>query len=149
MITKAEMKTIEKAEKILKREAEGIECYLSNPDAVRRYLRMALQHLQAEEFHCIFLNAQHGVIAMEKLFSGTIDASSVYPREVVKRSLSLNAANVIFAHNHPSGCAEPSQADNRITLKLRDALAMVDIRTLDHIIIGSKEVTSMAERGLL
>lgn len=148
MITEAERKVILKAEKILRREIKKDKCTLNSPDEVRRYLRVALQHLESEEFHCIYLDAQHRVVEIEKLFSGTIDASSVYPREVLKRCIFYNAAAVIFAHNHPSGVAEPSQADERITLRLRDALALVGVRVLDHIIVGA-DIVSMVERGLL
>jgi len=148
VITQAEMKVILKAEKILKRELTNDKLSLNSPDQVKRYLRVALQHLESEEFHCIYMDTQHRVVAIEKLFSGTIDASSVYPREVLKRCMFHNAAAVIFAHNHPSGIAEPSQADERITLRLRDALAFVDVRVLDHLVVGEK-IVSMAERGLL
>ena len=122
---------------------------LSSPTEVRDYLKAQLRDYQREVFLCLFLDTQHRVICSEELFQGTIDASSVYPREVVQRALGLNAAAVIFAHNHPSGINEPSQADQRITLRLRDALALVDIRVLDHMIIGDGPVLSMAERGLL
>ena len=122
---------------------------LSSPAEVRDYLKAQLRDYQREVFLCLFLDTQHRVICSEELFQGTIDASSVYPREVVQRALGLNAAAVIFAHNHPSGINEPSQADQRITLRLRDALALVDIRVLDHMIIGDGPVLSMAERGLL
>ena len=100
-------------------------------------------------FVCLFLDTQHRVICCEELFQGTLDASSVYPRDVVQRALALNAAAIIFAHNHPSGIAEPSQADQRITTRLCQALALVDIRVLDHMIVGDGAVLSMAERGLL
>jgi DNA repair protein RadC len=148
MITEAERKVILKAEKILRRELLKEKPALTSPDEVRRYLRISLQHLESEEFHCLYMDTQHRVVATEKLFSGTIDASSVYPREVLKRCMFHNAAAVIFAHNHPSGIAEPSQADQRITIRLRDALALVDVRVLDHIVVGA-DMVSMAERGLL
>ncbi|HSC76081.1 MAG TPA: DNA repair protein RadC [Pseudomonadales bacterium] len=130
-------------------EALQREAVLNSPSDVRDYLKARLRDYQREVFLCLFLDTQHRVICCEELFQGTIDASSVYPREVVQRALGLNAAAVIFAHNHPSGIAEPSQADQRITLRLRDALALVDIRVLDHMIIGDGPVLSMAERGLL
>ena len=95
------------------------------------------------------LDNRHRIISNEILFTGTIDGASVYPREVVKRCLQLNAAAIIFSHNHPSGIAEPSQADRQITLKLTQALALVDVRVLDHLVVGDKTVTSMAERGLM
>ena len=97
----------------------------------------------------LFLDAQNRVIGVEELFRGTIDGASVYPREVVKRCLAINAAAVIFAHNHPSGVAEPSQADQRLTQRLKAALATVDIRVLDHFVVGEAEALSFAERGLL
>lgn len=122
---------------------------LSSPADVRNYLKATLRDYRREVFLCLFLDTQHRVICSEELFQGTIDASSVYPREVVQRALALNAAAVIFAHNHPSGIAEPSQADQRITLRLRDALALVDVRVLDHMIVGDGPVLSMAERCLL
>ncbi len=122
---------------------------LNSPTEVRHYLKARLRDYRREVFLCLFLDTQHRVICGEELFQGTIDASSVYPREVVQRSLALNAAAVIFAHNHPSGVAEPSQADERITLRLRDALALVDVRVLDHMIVGDGQVLSMAERGLI
>jgi DNA repair protein RadC len=122
---------------------------LNSPDEVRNYLKARLRDFHREVFLCLFLDTQHRVICSEALFQGTIDASSVYPREVVHRALALNAAAVIFAHNHPSGIAEPSQADQRITIRLRDALALIDIRVLDHMIVGDGAVLSMAERGLL
>ena len=104
--------------------------------------------LEHERFCAIWLDNRHRVIRFDELSRGTIDGASVYPREVVKAALSVNAAACIFAHNHPSGISEPSQADERITRRLRDALALVDIRVLDHIVIGQTSV-SFAERGLL
>jgi len=107
---------------------------------------MGLEH---EVFVCIFLNNQHIVIKHEEMFRGTIDGASIYPREVAKRCLQLNAAAVLFAHNHPSGRTEPSQADRHITDKLKTALNLFDIRTLDHFIIGKDKPYSFAEHGLL
>lgn len=121
----------------------------SDPDSVRQYLSSQLRHLPQEVFACLFLDSQHRLISYEALFHGTIDSASVYPREVVKKVLSHNAAAVIFAHNHPSGVAEPSASDERITHKLQQALTLVDVRVLDHFIVGDNEVLSMAERGLL
>jgi DNA repair protein RadC len=100
-----------------------------------------------EVFACLFLDTRHRVISYEELFQGTIDGASVHPREVLRRALQHNAAAVILAHNHPSGVAEPSDADRRITTRLKDALALVDIRVLDHIVIGDQLATSFAERG--
>lgn len=122
---------------------------LTSPQLTRDYLRACLRDEQREVFSCLFLDSQHRVIIFEPLFFGTLDAASVYPREVVKRALRHNAAALIFAHNHPSGVAEPSQADQRITQRLKDALALVDIRVLDHIVIGDVDVMSFAERGLI
>lgn len=122
---------------------------MANPQAVRHFLLGHLRHYQQEVFACLFLDSQHRVIRFEPLFYGTIDAASVYPREVVKKALQLNAAAVILSHNHPSGVAEPSAADEQITRRLSDALALVDIRVLDHMVVGDKEVVSLAERGLL
>lgn len=121
----------------------------TQPDTVRHFLTSRLRHLPHEVFACLFLDNQHRLISYEALFRGTIDGASVYPREVVKKVLSHNAAAVIFAHNHPSGIAEPSISDERITHKLQQALQLVDVRVLDHFIVGDNDVLSMAERGLL
>lgn len=115
----------------------------------RSYLQRQLRHFDHEVFACLFLDTRHRLISFEPLFRGTIDGASVYPREVVKQALSHNAAAVIFAHNHPSGIAEPSQADIQITRRLRAALELVDIRVLDHIIIGDAETCSLAQQGAL
>ena len=122
---------------------------MSSPDAARSLLKLRLQPVEREVFACLFLDNQHRVLSYEELFYGTIDGASVHPREVVRRALELRAAAVIFAHNHPSGVAEPSQADLRITQRLKDALALVDVRVLDHLIVGDGEGVSLAERGLL
>ena len=121
---------------------------LTSPQASKDYVKLQLANYEHEVFACLFLNNRHRVIAFEKLFRGTIDGASVYPREVVKACLSHNAAAVIFAHNHPSGVAEPSQADQHITNRLKDALALIDVRVLDHLVVG-QDVVSFAERGLL
>ncbi|EGR2849265.1 JAB domain-containing protein [Vibrio cholerae] len=120
---------------------------LTSPQQTKLYLSSVLRDRQREAFYILFLDNQHRVILDEILFEGTIDAASVYPREVVKRALHHNAAAVILAHNHPSGVAEPSQADRRITDRLRDALGLVEIRVLDHFVVGDGEVVSFAERG--
>ena len=122
---------------------------LGSPAAVRDFLRITLSRRDHEVFMALFLDAQNRVIAPEELFRGTLTQTSVYPREVVKRSLAHNAAAVIFAHNHPSGIAEPSRADEMLTRSLRDALALVDVRVLDHFIVAGNGVVSFAERGLL
>ncbi|MDD5274178.1 MAG: DNA repair protein RadC [Methylovulum sp.] len=122
---------------------------LTSPDITRAYLSAQLRGYNYEVFACLFLDNQHRVIVLEELFRGTIDGASVYPREVAKRALFHNAAAIIFAHNHPSGIAEPSQADRHITDKLRQALNLFDIRVLDHFIIGDGLPYSFAEHGLL
>lgn len=121
---------------------------LTSPANTRKYLQLKFAGLEHEVFAVLFLDQRHRVICFEEMFRGTIDGASVYPREVVKAALKHNAAAVIFAHNHPSGVAEPSQADQNITRRLQDALALVDIRVLDHFVVGA-EVVSFAERGLL
>lgn len=120
---------------------------LDSPDKARDMLKLKLAPHEHEVFLCLFLDKQHKVIACEELFRGTIDSASVYPREVVKTALQYNAAALIFAHNHPSGIAEPSDADRAITEKLKQALSLVDIRVLDHFIVG-ETVYSFAEHGL-
>jgi len=122
---------------------------LTSSALTRNYIRTRMRAYTREVFLCLFLDNQHRVIAQEELFHGTIDGSMVHPREVVRRSLHHNAAALIFAHNHPSGVAEPSQADISITRRLKNALALIDIRTLDHLVVGDSEVTSLAERGLI
>jgi DNA repair protein RadC len=122
---------------------------LGSPRAARDYLIARLRDLQHEVFCCLFLDSRHRLTSCEELFRGTIDGASVHPREVVKRALARNATAVILAHNHPSGIAEPSQADEIITTRLRDALALVEIRLLDHLIIGDGHCASLAEKGLI
>jgi len=122
---------------------------LNSPQAVRDYLRLNLQARPHEVFAVVFLDAQNRVLAMEELFRGTLAQTSVFPREVVKRALAHNAAAVILAHNHPSGVAEPSRADDALTNALRQALALVDVKVLDHFVIGAGTAASYAERGLL
>jgi DNA repair protein RadC len=122
---------------------------LTSPGAVRDYLKLALGGRQHEVFVCIWLDAQHRVIEYEEAFEGTLTQTSVYPREIVKAALSKNAAAVIFAHNHPSGAAQPSQADELLTRNLKEALALVDIKVLDHFIVAGHQAISFAERGLL
>ena len=122
---------------------------LGNPHESGDYLRARLRHLPYEVFGCLYLDNRHRVLAFEELFRGTVDGASVHPREVVRACLHHNACAVIFAHNHPSGVAEPSAADRAITHELRDALRLVGVRVLDHLVIGSGEPVSMAARGLL
>jgi len=143
------------ADDILKLAAQILEnriCtgeVLARVEDTKRYLSVRLGTLEHEVFACLFLNTRHRLISFEILFYGTIDGTSVYPREVLKRALALNAAAVIFTHNHPSGVAEPSRADEHLTRRLKDALAMVDIRVLDHIVVGGPFTVSFAELGLL
>jgi len=120
-----------------------------SPGRVKEHLRMHLAHLPHEVFAVLFLDAQHRLICLEEMFRGTLAQTSVYPREVVRRALDLHAAAVVLAHNHPSGVAEPSKADEHLTITLRTALALVDVRVLDHLVVGRDDVVSFAERGLL
>lgn len=122
---------------------------LTSPGLTRRYLAAQLRGEAREVFAVLFLDSQHRVLAFEPLFHGTLDSAAVYPREVVKRCLAHNAGAVIVAHNHPSGVAEPSGCDRRLTERLRDALALVDIRLLDHVVVGDGDTVSFAERGWL
>lgn len=122
---------------------------LSDPPTVRRYLQARLRGLDHEVFAALFLDSQHRLIAYEAITHGTIDGASIYPREVVKAALRLGAAAIIFAHNHPSGVAEPSAADRVLTDRLREALQLVDVRVLDHFVVGEGRPVSFAERGWL
>lgn len=122
---------------------------IREPSDTKRYLTAQLRDRPREIFACLFLDTRHRVLGFDEVFSGTLDGASVHPREIVKLALAYNAAAVILAHNHPSGVAEPSQADRRVTRRLTDALALVDIRVLDHLIVGDGAVTSFAEQGLL
>jgi DNA repair protein RadC len=122
---------------------------LENPEQTRNFLSARLRDYAFEVFSCLYLDNRHRVIQFEELFRGTINGASVHPREVVKKALGHNAAAVIFAHNHPSGVAEPSVADQQITRQLVDALALVDVRVLDHVVVGDNTMVSFAERGLI
>jgi DNA repair protein RadC len=122
---------------------------LSSPKETEKFLRLKLIDIKTEVFCCLFLDTRHRVIAFEELFHGTIDGATVYPRVIAQRCLELNAAAVILAHNHPSGTAEPSLADQVITRRVKEALALLDIQVLDHFVIGDNEPTSMAQRGML
>jgi len=122
---------------------------LPSPNQTREYLRLHLADRKAEVFGCVFVDNRHCVIEAVELFQGTIDGASVYPRVVVQQALALNAAAIVFYHNHPSGVAEPSHADRAITQRLKEALALVDIRVLDHFIVTVGESVSFAEQGLL
>lgn len=139
---------IESALQILKRRHRR-KTLLANPSAVKDYLAIRLSPYEHEVFVVLFLDNRHRVIELSEMFRGTIDGASVHPREVVKAALKLNAAAVILCHNHPSGVAEPSQADLHLTRRLKEVLGMVDVRVLDHFVIGDGEAVSFAERGLL
>ncbi len=140
--------TLELCRRYLKSSLERSDA-LSSPADTRAFLTTQLRQHPHEVFACLFLDNKHRVIAYEELFRGTIDAASVHPREVVKRSLHHNASALILAHNHPSGVTDPSQADQQITLHLQEALALIDIKVLDHFIIGDGEALSLAEQGLI
>jgi DNA repair protein RadC len=120
-----------------------------SPQRVKDYLALHLAPLDHEVFAVLFVDAQHRLIRLETMFRGTLAHTSVHPREVVRRALALNAAAVLLAHNHPSGTAEPSRADEALTQTLKSALQLVDVRVLDHLVVGRGAVTSLAERGLL
>ncbi len=139
---------MEVARRYLKEDLRSADA-LTSPGAVRDYLRLAIGEREHEVFVCLWLDAQHRVIGCEELFRGTLTQTSVYPREIVKAALKANAAAVIFAHNHPSGVAQPSQADELLTRNLKDALALVEVKVLDHFIVAGNQTLSFAERGLL
>lgn len=144
----ADERIISTALSIIERRLQRVKAMSSSEDT-KRYLSLRYGLMEREVFGALMLDNQHGLIDITELFKGTIDAASVYPREVVKEVLRLNAAAVIFFHNHPSGIPEPSRADEAITTKLRDALALIDVRVLDHIVVGGKDTVSFAERGML
>ena len=139
---------LELARRVMGEELAGREA-LTSPRDSAAYLKARLAHLPYEVFACLFLDNRHRVLAFEEMFRGTLDGASVHPREVVRAALEHNAAAVILAHNHPSGVAEPSAADRNITRQLRDALQLVGVRVLDHLVVGAGEPTSMAARGLI
>ncbi len=122
---------------------------LCSPEETRNFLRLRLADYRNEVFGSLFLDNRHRIIAVRELFQGTIDGASIYPRVVVQQALEANAAAMVFFHNHPSGVAEPSHADEAITRRLKDALALVDVRVLDHFVVSAGESVSFAERGLL
>lgn len=148
MLTAREQKAVNYAANILRRYVREGEAFTS-PAMVRDYLTLKLGGLDHEVFHVMFLDAQHKLIADECMFRGTLTQTSVYPREVAKAALMHNAAAVILAHNHPSGVLEPSRADEFLTQTLKSSLALLDVRVLDHIIVGGGKSTSFSERGLL
>jgi DNA repair protein RadC len=122
---------------------------LNSPQVVQDYLRLRIGHLQAEAFTVLFLDSQHRLLACEEMFHGTLTQTAVYPREVVKRALALNAGAVILAHNHPSGVAEPSHADRMLTTAMQNALGLVDVKVLDHFVVAGRQVLSFAQQGLM
>jgi len=139
---------LEVARRCLKEDLQSGSA-LTSPGAVRDYLRLAIATREHEVFVCLWLDAQHRVISCDEMFRGTLTQTSVYPREIVKAGLKANAAAVIFAHNHPSGVAQPSQADELLTRNLKDALALVEVKVLDHFVVAGNQAISFAERGLL
>ena len=144
----SEAKILAAAEAILFKRMERLG-KVTDPNDAADFLRLRLGGLEHEEFHVVFLDTRHRIIAVEGLFRGTVDGAEVHPREVIKRALKHNAAAVILAHNHPSGNPEPSAADRAVTARLKQALALLDIRVLDHIIVSGEGTTSMAKQGLL
>lgn len=149
LLLSEEDRLIQDALAVLHRRVRRSPVSLTSPDAVRDYLKLRLAPEQVEVFLGLFLDSQHRLIEVEVLAVGTLAQTSVYPREVVKTALRHNCAAVLFAHNHPSGVAEPSRADELLTQALRSALALVDVRVLDHLIVAGPFVTSFAERGLI
>lgn len=148
-ISKNHQKIVDRAMRILEEALRYEGAAMGSPETTKKYLSCKLAGLEREVFGCLFLDSQRRVIESRELFSGTIDGASVYPREVVKACLEANAAAVILYHNHPSGVPEPSQADRAITRRLVDALALIDVQVLDHIVIGGTKSVSFSERGLL
>tara|TARA_B110000858_G_scaffold197470_1_gene259185 strand:- start:3896 stop:4390 length:495 start_codon:yes stop_codon:yes gene_type:complete len=144
--TSNQQATIQEAIGILESRLRTTKAFTSSAD-VKQFCQLQIAHEKDEHFCCMFMDSQHRLIAFERLFSGTVDGASVHPRVVVRRALELNAAAVIFTHNHPSGVPEPSQADISITQRLKNALKLVDIRVLDHIVVGTESTVSIAERG--
>lgn len=147
--TEAEKKTLSRAARILEKAARYDTQAFCNPRAAENLLSYKLADKEHEVFAVLFLNSQHELIEYKEMFTGTIDGASVYPREVAKKALEVNAAAVILSHNHPSGNPKPSQADIDITKRLKDALALIDIRVLDHIIVGHGKTASLAQMGLI
>ena len=148
MFTPSELEILNQAKSILASKLRTKNC-MTSPAMVKAYCQNAIAHNEHEVFGVLFLNQRNFLISFDVLFRGTIDGASVYTREVVKETLSKNAAAVIFTHNHPSGVCEPSTADEAITKRLVEALALIDVRVLDHVVVGVGESVSFAERGLL
>ena len=148
-LTPRERGTVRRALEIVGRRLREPGSYLANSDEVKAYLRLHLACEEREVFAALYLDAQHRVIAFDRISVGTLTQTSVYPREVVRAALGLGAASVVLAHNHPSGNVTPSAADQGLTRTLKSALALVDVRVLDHVIVGGHAALSMAERGLI
>lgn len=148
-LTPYAQRTIQRAVSLLDKHLRQPGVSFLSATETRDWLRLKMAGLEREEFIVLFLNNQHQLLACETLFTGTINHTEVYPREIVKAALRYNAAAVILAHNHPSGTAEPSRADRLITSSLQNTLLLVDVRILDHFIIGYREIVSFAERGWL
>lgn len=144
-----DQQTIRVALTLLERQLREPGAPFTSSNAVRDWLRLQLASLEREEFTVLFLDNQHRLVAHETLFTGTINHTQVHPREVVKSGLRYNAAAAVLAHNHPSGEAEPSQADRQVTMRIQRALELVDIRLLDHLVVGGMEIVSFSERGWL
>jgi DNA repair protein RadC len=144
-----EKATVAAAIAILNSHLKQARAVLADPEAVKQLLRLSLESEEREVFFVLFLDSQLSVISAEPMFYGTVDQAAVYPREVARRALLLNASAVIVAHNHPSGNAKPSQADLRLTAALANALALFDIRILDHVVVANGRMTSFAETGLM
>jgi len=145
----SDQEIINKALAILENRLAKPDRVLSKPEDAISYLKLHFAGLEHESFRIMFLNSRHGLIQLKEMFRGTIDGAPVFPREVVKAALQFNAAAVILAHNHPSGHSEPSPADKQITKRLAEALRLVDVRVLDHIVVGGDETYSFAEHGLM
>jgi len=144
--TQSEADVLEAAETILRKRLERIGT-LSSPAQSAAFLRMRLAHLEHEQFHAVWLDTRHYILGVDALFRGTLDGASVHAREVVKAALRWNAAAVIFSHNHPNGDPEPSAADRAITVRLREALELIEVRVLDHLVVAAAGTVSLAERG--
>lgn len=140
---------IEQALSILETRMRKPEHYLNSPQDTKSYLKLQFEGAKAESFRVMFLDSQHGLIDCKEMFTGTIDGAAVYPREIVRQTLECNAAAVVFAHNHPSGICEPSVSDRQLTERLTQALKLIDVRVLDHIIVGGARSVSFAERGIM
>lgn len=147
--TPTEKRAITRAHNIIKEKMVKYTHQFHSPTQTADFLKLRFAGEEREHFDVLFLNSQHELIEVERLFSGTISSASVFPREIVKRSLELNAGAIILAHNHPSGIAEPSEADKKVTTKIVQALDLVDITVLDHFVIGDPRWVSFAERGLI